>query len=298
VSGVQAPLRDGEGRLTGYAKIARDLTERKKLEDALKRAHDELEGRVRERTLELAETNVSLEAEVRERRAAEEQIKRLLKQLVNVQEDERLRIARDIHDHLGQQMTGLRLNLELLRKQCADDSELCSRVEQTQAVAQKLDEDVDFLAWELRPAALEDLGLAPALATFVNDWSKHFDISAELHTSGMDGVRLPPDVEINLYRILQEALNNIAKHAEAASVSVLLERKGNELMLIVEDDGRGFDPEKKVYEEGGKGLGLVGMRERAQLAGGSAEIESTPGGGTTILVRVRPARSEEGGAQE
>ncbi|HEX3560623.1 MAG TPA: CheR family methyltransferase [Pyrinomonadaceae bacterium] len=293
VSGVLTLLRDGE--LMGYAKIARDLTESKRAEEELRRAHEELEHRVGERTRALAQANEALRLENAERRQIERSRLQLLRQLVCTQEDERRRIAREIHDHLGQQSTALRLNLEALKEQCLAYEELCGPVAQTQAIAARLDSDIDFLAWELRPASLDDLGLAAALANFVKDWSKHFEIPAEYHTTGMDKDRPSPETEISLYRIAQEALNNTYKHAHAARVDVLLERRDHHVVLIVEDDGAGFNPEEATASH--EGLGLLGMRERAALVGGSLEIESAPGEGTTVFARVPVTFPDEGAAE-
>ena len=293
VSGVMTALHDGE--LTGYAKIARDLTESKRAEEELRRAHEALEQRVLERTSELAKANEALQLENTERRRIERARLQLLRQLVRTQEDERRRIAREIHDHLGQQSTALRLSLEALKQQCTQHTELCGPIEQTQAIAASLDSDVDFLAWELRPASLDDLGLVAALANFVKEWSTHFHIQADYHSTGMDGERPSPETEINLYRIAQEALNNICKHAQASHVGVLLERRNQHIALIIEDDGVGFDPSQKV--EADSGLGLLGMRERASLVGGTLEIESAPNQGATIFARVPVSFSEEGAAE-
>jgi len=282
LSGVLSPL--GDGTPTGYVKVARDLTEQRRAEEELRLAYEELEDRVRSRTVELAEANVSLRAEITERIRTERSRVRLLRQIVRAQEDERRRIARDIHDHLGQQMTALRLSLDSLA-QDVPGAELRQRLEQTQAIAGRLDADVDFLAWELRPAALDDLGLAPAIGNFVREWTKHSGIAAEFHTTGMEGQRLAPEAESALYRITQEALNNAMKYARPTGVDVLLERRGGQVVLIVEDDGVGFDPQRAAGDGAG-GLGLVGMRERATLVGGSLEIESRPGEGTTVFARV------------
>jgi signal transduction histidine kinase len=281
-SGVLTVLRDGG--LMGYAKIARDLTESKRAEEELRRAHEELEHRVEARTSELALANDSLQRENIERRQLERSRLQLLRKLVRTQEDERRRIAREIHDHLGQQSTALRLNLEALKEQCAAYKELCEPIAQTQAIAARLDSEVDFLAWELRPASLDDIGLSAALANFTKDWSKHFGIPADYHSTDMDKERPSPETETCLYRIAQEALNNTYKHARAKRVDVLLERRDHSVVLIVEDDGDGFDVEEKASSQ--EGLGLLGMSERAALVGGALEIESTPGGGTTVFARV------------
>jgi PAS domain S-box-containing protein len=284
VSGVMSPVRHG-GELTGYVKIARDLTEQRRAEEALHRAHEELEDRVRERTLELAETNVSLQAEIVERRASQAARVELLRQLVRTQEDERRRIAREMHDQFGQQLTALILKLGMLKAECGAQKELCDQLEALEMVARQLDEDVDFFVWELRPTALDDLGLQLALTNYAQNWSKHFGVPVEVHENGMNKHRLNFEIETAFYRIAQEALNNIAKHAGATSVSILLERRAGSVSLIVEDDGCGFD-EENTSVSGDRGLGLAGMRERAALLGGSVEIESATGEGTTIIARI------------
>ena len=297
VSGVMMPLRAGTVR--GYAKIARDLTAQKQSQDALQKAWEELEQRVQERTGELAEANRALQEEVNERRRIERERVQLLRRIVSTQEDERRRISRELHDHLGQRLTALRLKLEGLKEQCGEQAELCGQIEQLQEIAVNLDAEVDFLAWELRPSVLDDLGLTVALANFVQEWSKHFGVPTEFHTTGLAQERLSQEVETNLYRIAQEALNNIAKHAAATSVDVLLERRDNHAVLIIEDNGRGFDPDQVTISLSGRGMGLIGMRERAALVGGTVEIESQPGEGTTVFVRtpvvfVPSLKAEEG----
>jgi two-component system sensor histidine kinase UhpB len=128
---------------------------------------------------------------------------------------------------------------------------------------------------------------------FVEDWSKQFSVPAEFNTIGLDGKPLLPEIEINLYRIAQEALNNTCKYAKANNASVTLQRRDGTISLIIEDDGVGFEPTRKAVMTGDdRGLGLVGMKERAELVDGSIEIESSPGIGTTIYVRV-PARFDE-----
>ncbi len=284
-SGVMMPLQVGK-KLTGYAKILSDLTQKKRHAEELQQARDELELRVKERTRELARSNVALINEMEEREAAERQKAELLRRLVTSQELERRRFARDLHDQLGQRLTALRLKIASLKEISAGDDLIHSRVQRLQEISEKLDSEVSFLAWELRPSALDDLGLVDAIGAFVNEWSRHHEIPADFHSAGLSGKRLGNDTETHLYRIIQEALNNIAKHADAKCVNVLLERRENNVILIAEDDGIGFDPsrEKTLGKPGG--LGLIGMQERAVLIGGGIEIESAPDNGTTIYVRV------------
>jgi len=291
-SGITSPMIE-EGRLAGYAKIARDLTEQKQTQDELNRMHSELEQRVEGRTAELAEANSAMREEVRVRRRVEYERLELLRRVVTTQEDERRRISRELHDQLGQSLTALRLKLEGLNGEAGKRSKLRGRIEELTEIAQRLDADVDFLAWELRPTALDDLGLTVALSNYAQEWSKHFGINVNFHSRGLGDARLAPLVETNLYRITQEALNNVAKHAGATSVDMLLERRDQHAVLIIEDNGRGFDPDDARVSESVRGMGLIGIHERA-----SVEVESAPGGGTTVFVRVPvrldPADSLEG----
>ena len=266
-----------------------DLTERKLAEQALLRAQEELEARVRERTAELARANTSLRAEMIERERAERARTDLLGRLVFAQEDERRRISRDMHDRFGEALTALGRQTALLKEACASQTQghLQGHVEALQAVADQLDRDVDHLVWELRPTALDDLGLRAALANYVKDWSKRVDISAELHCVGLLDERLPTDLETTLYRIAQEALTNVARHSRAQHVEVILERRADHVLLIVEDDGVGFDQGSRAATA--DGFGLLGMQERAALVGATIQIESGVGKGTTVLLRMSVA---------
>ena len=286
-SGITTVLRDPAGRRLGFVKIARDLTERKQWEDRLQDAHDALGLRVAERTVELAAANNLLGVELADRRAAEEQIRRLIARMISVQEDERRRIARDLHDHIGQQLVGLRLKLDSLKQDDGITTVARAGIEDAQVLIEKIDRDLDRVTWELRPATLDDLGLVVALRNFVAEWGGTFGVAGEFHSKGLDGGRMDQDVETCIFRIVQEALNNVYKHAHATTVSVILERRGSQLVLIIEDDGRGFDPD--ATSSVGEAMGLIGMRERAALCGGTAEIESGVGRGTTIYVRL-PAK--------
>lgn len=258
--------------------------ERARAEAALQQAHDALEERVRVRTLELARANAALEQEVRERTAAESQIKALFRRLVSAQEDERRAIARDIHDHVGQQMTALRMNLEALQMRAASGRPVADQVERTQDVALELDRSVDFLAWQLRPAALDEIGLSAGLNELVGGWAQRFQIQAAYDESGMDGERLPAEVETNVYRLVQEALHNIVKHARATRATVTLSQLNDRVVLVIEDNGAGFDPDAAA-RTGDRRMGLVGMRERALLVGGEFEVQSSPGKGTALFLR-------------
>lgn len=256
-SGVMTVLKNDGGVVQGFAKIARDMTEQIAAERALRD-------------------------------------KELLQKLVGAQETERKRIARDLHDELGQQLTALRLKLDAAKKLC-EGGELYGKVDEIELLAKSIDHGVDFLAWELRPAALDDLGLVAALENYVKQWSHHSGVTAELISSTLKKARFEPEVETNLYRIVQEALNNTHKHARAKGAEVMLERRDGLIVMLIEDNGVGFNPKDKKNSL--KGIGLIGMKERAQLIGGTLEIESAPEKGTTVFVRV-PAESVKGGAPD
>jgi two-component system, chemotaxis family, CheB/CheR fusion protein len=285
VSVNSAPIHGPEGRIVAAVTAFHDITEHRQFVIELESIRADLEKRVAERTLKLNETNVVLHEEINERRRAEAERTQTIRQMMTALEEERRRISRDLHDRLGQQFTVLKLHLEHLLAQ-SGVAALREQIEQTQALVQALDKDLDFLAWELRPTALDDLGLAAALGNFVEEWATHFSRRAEFHTSGLDDRRLSHDSETMLYRIAQEALNNIVKHTQADRVEVMLERRGDQVVLIVEDNGIGFDITQIPATNARRGLGLVSMRERAAYVGGTLEIESQPGQGTTIYVRV------------
>ena len=274
---LEAPY-DPERLLT---KIAR-LVDRKALEEALRRAKGTLEEKVAERTRELQEVTGRLLAEVKEHAASEQRVRELLRRIVDIQEEERRSLARELHDHLGQQLTALRLIVDSIKQEARGRENLGAKMEIFENILLRLDSDVDTMAWRLRPASLDELGLSAALEVFVCEWSGHSGVAADFHAVGLNGGRLPPEVETNLYRIAQEALNNVQKHAEACKVGVLLERRDERVTLIVEDDGKGFDPN----ERGDGHMGLINMRERAALIDGQLEIESAPSTGTTLFVRV------------
>ena len=291
-SGIMVPLFE-RGEMIGFAKIARDLTKQKQAEVELRRQHEELEAIVAGRTAELAEANEALRTEMEERRLIEEERFALLQKIVTSQEDERRRIARDMHDSLGQQLTALRLKLASLKSDLYIDGRISEGLEALQQLGKRIDNEVNFLVWELRPTVLDDLGLVAAIDNYVREWSRHYEINAEFHAGRIGSERLDENVETNLYRITQEALNNTYKHAQAKNANVVLENRKSEIVLVIEDDGVGFEEnELKRSSTSVRGLGLIGMRERAAIIGGSIEIESAPGKGTTIFVRI-PVRDNK-----
>ncbi|MCA1576171.1 MAG: PAS domain S-box protein [Acidobacteria bacterium] len=272
----------------------RDIAERKQAQAALLKAHDDLERKVLERTAELLDLNTTLQAEIRERAETEEARRELLQQIVTVQEDERRRISRELHDQIGQHLAAIGLLTNSLKELPPLDPTADKRFRQLEEVTDQLAREVERLSWELRPTALDDLGLSTALSNYVAKWSELSHMPVEFHSTGFDEERLAPQVETAIYRIVQEALTNIIKHAGATCVSLILERWDGQVSAVVEDDGCGFDVEAAhTANEGGRNLGLMGMRERATLVGGTFNIESTPGAGTTIFVRIPSALADK-----
>lgn len=233
---------------------------------------------------ERKEVHKSMQNQMAELKRVEAQRKHLLRQIVTAQESERRRISREVHDHLGQQLTGLRMKLAILRSR-PEGTTLQSELDPVEDAVRQLDADLDFLARELRPAVLDDLGLPQAIANFLESWSKHGGVPADFEVSGLDQNRLPGELETVLYRVTQEALNNVAKHAKASNVAVLLHRNTTHVSLVIEDNGSGFDYNQQLIT-GENGLGLIGMRERVELTGGRLDIESRIDHGTTVAVRI------------
>lgn len=207
--------------------------------------------------------------------------KQLLEGVITAQEEERRRIARELHDSTSQSLTSLMIGLRNV-------SDTCSVPEVDQQIRQLRDEvnntleDVHALAVQLRPAILDDLGLRAAVERLVVEWGNRYHVSADVFVH-LGDIRLPEYIETALYRIIQEALTNIAKHAHADSVSVLIDRRMDDVVAIIEDDGLGFEIENKY--DGGH-LGLMGMKERAELLEGKLEIESLPGEGTSVYASI------------
>jgi signal transduction histidine kinase len=232
---------------------------------------------------QLAAVNLKLETE--RRAAAEADLSNVLRRTVEDQEAERVRIARELHDTLGQSLTLLQLGLDGLGHASPDENELKQRIAGMKTLAADVGREVNRLAWEIRPTALDDLGIQNAIQSLIDSWSQKSNVQYELQMN-LTGERLAAPIETALYRVLQEALTNVVRHAGASHVSVILALQGQHVTLIVEDDGRGFGANSETSERDSGRLGLLGIRERLSLVGGSLEIESTPGKGTTLFARI------------
>jgi len=283
--------RDEIGRLAQAFEVMRRRL--KHALDRMGRLNVELEQRVRRRTRELQTSHVRLQeaAAVTQRLYRELQRKEalrsdLLRRVISAQEEERRRVARELHDETSQALTSLLVALKVM-EEGADPAAVRSQAHEAREIASQTLTAVHDLARELRPSALDHLGLAPALERFAREYATRHRLELDFQAIGLDEVRLPPRVETTLYRVAQEALTNVARHARARRVAVLLERRRDRVVVIVEDDGQGFDP-ARVEGEGGaeQSLGIFGMRERAALVGGTLAIESQAGAGSTVFVEV------------
>ena len=271
----------------------RDLLEKQsRAQSELHDAHEQLADRARqlevlvqERTASLVESNEQLRHEISERERAEASREALRRQLLNAQEEERRRIARELHDQMGQNLTVLNLGLKSLHD--AAPKKFQDVVLPLQELAAQTARDLHRVALELRPSTLDDLGLVKAIRNLVQTWSAQWTIDVDVECSQYASTDVSKEAETALYRIIQEALNNVAKHSRAKRVSIILQGTAGRAQAIIEDDGRGFDttkPRRPADQEGG--LGLSGIQERLNVLGGSLNIESAPGRGTTLIVRM------------
>ncbi len=293
-----ASIRDPTGAVVAAVAVLYDISARKDAEEELIRAQEELEHRVAERTADLARANESLRAEVLERRLVERSRNDLLRRLVDVQEEERARLSRELHDQMGQQLTALKLGLEALAAAVTDEETRSARLRQLLALTRQVGHDMHRIAWELGPAALDELGLPAALANYAEEWSGNSGVPVQFQCTGSWDDRLAPEIETTFYRVVQEALTNIAKHAGASRASLILNRRPDDALVIVEDDGKGFRLDEAVGPaRTPRSLGLAGMKERARAVGGELQVESTPGQGMTVFIRV-PVRGEKASAAD
>ena len=282
-----APVRDAQGTLRGFVKVTRDLTERKASEEALlaevrerrriaeelHRLNASLEHVVADRTSELRETNAGL-------LEAKQRLEQLSLRFITAQEDERRRVARELHEEIGQALGAIRLRVGIALR---DDAARTRPLQESAAIADEAIARIRSLAVNLRPPMLDDLGLADALQWALSQQAKAAGWKASMRADELPE-RLSQDIETACFRIGQEALSNVARHAHAKSVEVMLENGGDELRLTVADDGNGFDIEDfRRPEERRKHVGLIAMSERASLAGGRLDIESAPGEGTRVV---------------
>jgi chemotaxis family two-component system sensor kinase Cph1 len=229
---------------------------------------------------------VAAELKEEAQRRAQRELSQVLRSTVADQEAERQRIARELHDSLGQTLTLLQLGLDELGRSLPESEKAGAQIKGLKRLASGLCSEVNRLAWEIRPTALDDLGLETAIRRLIETWSERLNLQFDVRLA-LNGRRLDLTVETTLYRVLQEAITNIARHAEATRAAVLLEANEKEVSMIVEDNGRGFSANEAISDDKlPKRLGLLGIRERLSLVAGTLEVESAPGRGCTLYIRV------------
>jgi signal transduction histidine kinase len=288
-------LTNVEDKVKGFEAGAVDyVTKPLNQEEVLARVKTHL--RLRDLTLGLQEKNKQLEASnlVEKERLFEaisqqrEQLRALNQKLTEVQEAERKQLARELHDEMGQALTAISINLAAIAQEipseCAPDIQ--ERLNEAKALADQTLEQVRELSFNLRPATLDDLGLVPTLRWYIKQCAKRANIQIELEVSGLKD-RLPARIETTLYRLFQEALTNVTRHAQATTVRLALRRRRASVIAQIKDDGRGFDVAQVLDREVMKdGTGLLGMRERVGLLDGVFKIQSEPGSGTQVSIEI------------
>jgi PAS domain S-box-containing protein len=233
--------------------------------------------------------SISIGQDISDRKRAEEERKQLLQRLITAHEDERRHLSRELHDNIGQYLSALLLGLESCARLPQLPAQALDKLSYLKETTKQLELDVHGVALELRPTALDDLGLEAALSTLTREWARRHEqrIKAVFNSTGFTNhaQRLTSEVEVAIYRVVQEALTNVSRHSQAEIVSVILGRDAHQVNVIIEDDGVGFDVETLMNTPvENRRLGLRGMQERAQLVGGEFKIES--GTGTTIVVSI------------
>lgn len=222
------------------------------------------------------------------------QRKKAAASVIKAQEEERKRIARELHDETSQSLTGLVIGIRMVQEIVPDYMpDVQERLENINDLAHATLNEVHTMAVRLRPSVLDDLGLAAALRSYAKEYTENTGIPVEMQLLGMSH-RLTPELETVLYRVIQEALTNVARHSNATSCRVTLRRKEQVVQVVIEDNGQGFDSQTVMLsDEKGHGLGLHGMKERIELVGGSLEFDARPAKGTTIFIEV-PLQNKEG----
>jgi signal transduction histidine kinase len=228
-------------------------------------------------------------------RHMQEQLRLLSRQLLSAQEEERKMISRELHDQIAQTLTGINIRLASLKTESTLNTKgLQRKISSTQRLVEKSVDIVHRFARELRPTVLDDLGLIPALHSFMKSFNKRTGVRTSL-TAFATVERLVAAKRTVLFRVAQEALTNVARHAQASRVEVSIEKLPDCICMKIKDDGKSFNLERTLHVNGGKRLGLLGMRERLKMVGGKFIVESSPGKGTTILAQIPPDNARAGG---
>lgn len=292
---VITALRDSEGTLRGFIKITRDMTERVTSESSLREAKKQLELRVEQRAELLGRVNLELRNEIHERQRIEQELRKsldrlraLAARLQMVREEERTRVAREMHDELGQACTAIKMDLASIgRKTSERQVQLRTKIDSAMQLVDRMIFSVRRIASELRPRTLDDLGLTSALEWQAQEFQRRTGIRCALELPA-EQLALDAEQSTAIFRIFQESLTNVARHAHATEVTARVEMDNERLVFGVRDNGKGFDAKQANIR---KSLGVVGMQERALALGGELEINGVPGSGTTVTLRI-PLRRE------
>jgi signal transduction histidine kinase len=304
ISATVSPIKDASGKVIGVSKVARDITERKAVSEAQKRIEV------------LAASNHELSLEIAQRKAVEaalkkserhysqlleksdlmqEQLRQLSRQILSTQEEERREISRELHDVIAQTLSGINIRLAALAKEAAiNTTGLDRNIARTQRLVEHSVDIVHRFARELRPAVLDDLGLIPALHTFVKDFSQRTRIHVALKAfAGVEQLDIARRTV--LFRVAQEALTNVDRHAKASRVELDILQMPKGIGMNIRDNGKSFQVDRTLHANAGKRLGLLGMRERVEMVGGTFCVESTPGHGTMVQVDMPFGKIRGGG---
>jgi len=271
-----------------------------------------------QRGMELVASNRQLKQEIVQRKSVEESLKKsqqhysqlleqsqrmqqqlrlLSRRILTAQEEERKKISRDLHDEIAQTLTGINLQLATLKVEASVNVKgLQKKITRTQQMVERSVDIVHRFARELRPTVLDDLGLIPALLSFMKGFTKRTGVHIHFTTFTSGRIKqLNNATRTVFYRVAQEALTNVARHAQASLVEVNLKKLPNAICLKIKDNGKSFRVQRALHAKGNKHLGLLGMRERLEMVGGSFSVESAPGKGTTVRAQIPFANGRGGG---
>jgi len=279
------PILDSDGKVTQIRMAVTDISPRKQAEEALQNTHDELEQRVEARTAQLTKEIEERKKTEKELYGSRESLRQLSSQLLNAQEDERKKIARELHDSIGQSVAAIKFTaenaLDQMRKSRTDQS--LESLEALISMVQHAGTEIRQIYMDLRPSILDDIGIVSTISWFSREFEKlypHMQIEQEIR---IEEKKVPEALKIVVFRILQEALANSAKHSEADLARVSLKEKDGKIELCVHDEGKGFDFDQVTATKSlTGGLGLVNMKERTELSGGCFSVESEKGSGVTV----------------
>ncbi len=280
--------------ISANEKLQWEIRERKQAEQALQKAHEGLEHRVEERTEELRQVNMELRREIEERilaekalRESQEELRFLTSELITIQESERRRISRELHDELGQALAVSKTRLEAIEgKLRRDQKALKEDCQHLLSYIDEITENVRRVAWDLSPVVLEVMGLSSSLENLFSDYSEPYGISCTLDIDNIDDLFSQQD-QINIHRILQECLTNMIRHSQGNHFSVAIKKQDAHVSLVVHDNGRGFNVREVLTRRGGRrGIGLAAMQERVRMLGGWLDVSSQEGSGTRITCNI------------